>query len=310
MSSNKLFIFSFLFIGMLFQSCEKQILLDIVENESKIVVIGEFNPDSSIVVSISKSFSHNFLKCSLPPDDVVVKLYENGQYTSELSHLRNSYFGLEGFYPVVGNTYQLVVSSGELPPVSCETMIPKPAQILALDTSMNWRRNYRTELSLRLTMADSGEEENYYALMLYQSHQQIDYEHDIAMDSLVRYVRYANLEGGSEFSEHISVLDVDDDIRFGDKLFFSDLLFNGRQTELEFSLDIHSFDLLDSVMLDISLFEISKSYYLFVDSYNDYLQTRGNPFAEQVQVFGNVEEGLGLLASSAGSTHRIVIKKE
>jgi len=159
-------------------------------------------------------------------------------------------------------------------------------------------------------MADSGEEENYYALMLYQSHQQIDYEHDIAMDSLVRYVRYANLEGGSEFSEHISVLDVDDDIRFGDKLFFSDLLFNGRQTELEFSLDIHSFDLLDSVMLDISLFEISKSYYLFVDSYNDYLQTRGNPFAEQVQVFGNVEEGLGLLASSAGSTHRIVIKKE
>ena len=53
----------------------------------------------------------------------------------------------------------------------------------------------------------------------------------------------------------------------------------------------------DSVMIDIRVDHIDPSYYFYSVSKQKYYQADGNPFAEPVQVYNNIENGFGILSA-------------
>ncbi len=310
MKINSYWLAPLLIATTIFTSCEKWVEVEVDENEHKIVVMGVLNPDSSFVVHLERSFSRYPLDTDLPVEQVQAKLFENGQYLTDLLHIRDGFYGLPDFYPAVGNKYQIEISSGILEPVTCETQIPEPCQFLSIDTTMEWRRANRVELSVSLGLTDPVGEENYYALRIYRTQHYYDHATETLTDSLIDFPEYVRLEGAGTVSDHIVMLDIGADTRFAEMLFLTDLLFDGQEVNLDFNLRLHSMDEQDSVALDFDLFQVSKSYYQFAESYRKYLSTRSNPFAEPVQVFNNVSGGLGLFTSLAGVGKRIVVRND
>ena len=55
---------------------------------------------------------------------------------------------------------------------------------------------------------------------------------------------------------------------------------------------------LQTLTLSIYLHNISKSYYYYRISLELYQNASGNPFAQPVQVFSNIENGFGVFAGS------------
>ena len=53
----------------------------------------------------------------------------------------------------------------------------------------------------------------------------------------------------------------------------------------------------------------SEDYYMYKKTFNVYQSVRGNPFAEPVQVFSNIENGYGIFwicSNSSGNSNELI----
>ena len=64
---------------------------------------------------------------------------------------------------------------------------------------------------------------------------------------------------------------------------------------------------IQTIYLTIS--RVSKEYYWYQSSYSNYLQTSGDPFAQPVQVYTNINNGLGVFAGYSASKDSIVVEQ-
>ena len=85
----------------------------------------------------------------------------------------------------------------------------------------------------------------------------------------------------------------------GDDALFSDILFNGETKQIEFTIFLGKIDEGEDVLssLKVELRNVSESYYYYYRSVDLHQMNEGNPFAEPVQVYSNVENGLGIFTA-------------
>jgi hypothetical protein len=87
---------------------------------------------------------------------------------------------------------------------------------------------------------------------------------------------------------------------------FNDLLFNGQNKSLEIEIPNYNETgneigyqwSYKTLSLRLYLHNISKSYYYYRTSLELYQSASGNPFAQPVQVYSNIENGFGVFAGS------------
>ena len=87
---------------------------------------------------------------------------------------------------------------------------------------------------------------------------------------------------------------------------FNDLLFNGQNKSLELEIPYDNFSGIEvgyewsykTLSVRVYLHNISKSYYYYRTSLELYQSASGNPFAQPVQVYSNIESGFGVFAGS------------
>jgi hypothetical protein len=87
---------------------------------------------------------------------------------------------------------------------------------------------------------------------------------------------------------------------------FNDLLFNGQNKTLELEIPYENWSgsedgydwSYQTLTLRLYLHNISISYYYYRTSLELFQNASGNPFAQPVQVFSNVENGFGIFAGS------------
>ncbi|MCD6555944.1 MAG: DUF4249 family protein, partial [Bacteroidales bacterium] len=98
---------------------------------------------------------------------------------------------------------------------------------------------------------------------------------------------------------------------------FSDELFNGNAYTLKFIADFYNYksdeyvkeinDEQYPVIIVLKLLKVTEAVYNYIFSFNLNEQTRFDPFAQPVQVYSNVENGLGLFSGYTMTTDTIVL---
>jgi len=312
---NRILLFSIISVCIL-SSCEKIIYINLDEGEQKIVLNGALSPDSSVVVHVTRTrqisqagpdYWEQPEPDSMIVDDVV--LYEDGRLIGHLEHLRDYFFGVPDFWPSAGKTYRLEASSGKMKPATATVTIPVSIPINSFDTVRFLRDNWQPAVRISMQFTDPGVEENYYALEIVGIQHYYDWRNNVFTDSIIAFhFAPTGLVGRVNDVLDLDFLDINQEFRIERKLLFSDQLFNGKVFDLSFDiLKDYSYRMEDTVRFKVGLLKVEKPAFLFAVSMQKYGQAQGNPFAEPVQLYTNVENGFGLVSASNGEWHEFTM---
>ena len=302
-----------IFTVFLFFSCENMdtvVDLDVPETPSVLVLNALLDTDVSSQVLISHSvgaFSQDIPSCI---NDASVVLYENNIFLDTLQLNLDStmyyYFYHDGFFdsipmhyyqsnfiPNKDSNYRIEAHHTNYPSISATTYIPDDILVYDIDVD-----TLSTDEQIRFgfSFLDNPNMDNYYRLKLYSScTKEWEEAGEIQSYSFNGYVEMMSNDpsfpGGLPWEGYTFT---------GNKVVFSDALFNGEEKNIRLDIDTNGFryDDCDTIRLQFSVF--SSDTYAYYNSLNNHSE-RG-PLSifggEVIPVYSNVENGLGSLIST------------
>lgn len=325
-------ILSILLVAMfLFSSCENTIEFKGKVTEPMLVVNSFVTPDSTVKVNLSQSkfFLDNENSGFEFIDNAEVYVWKNGIETEQLSAIGNGYY-TGNFKPEIGDHICIRASNPTFSEVNCETEIVDPVAIISADTtnynfyhSGYYMDGYITHMytqesvDLSVRFKDAADITNYYRISAfvrnhYADGSYVDVYPNIYSDDLVFGSTEIELGGEESYFEE-----------------FSDKLFNGQEYKLKFLIELNCY-FVDDINgedyqyyqnhpllipqyreLCIDLQSLSKSYYLYLSSRSKYESASDigmELFSEPVQIFSNVNGGIGILGAYSSSIYKIRLR--
>jgi len=298
---KQLIIISFAFI-LILNACRKKLDIEIPKGQEHIVVNGITTNDSLIEINISKSQDILNNDSIENITNASVKLYEGENFIENLTHLTKGNY-ISSFTPQIGNQYKILISSGELKPVNAKMQLYEPTQIVSIDTTIdvienNYDFGYSSKeykIHYKIKLNDNANKNNYYFLALSATNPRYDYETD--PPSIIGY-----FEENTYYDSNDIIFNNANEFTLGGMfgLAFNDEMFNGQQYSIDISTS-HYFDRpyskdAENLQVKVKLLSISEDIYRYIVSYNLNQETEYDPFAQPVQVFTNIENGLGLFS--------------
>jgi len=318
---------TFLFFVLLFSSCEKVIEFNGEVTDPMVVVNSIVTPD--LVVSAQVSLSRFFLSDSTTysfVNNATVSLMVNGKQKENLKFSsKGTYVGT--YKPLIGDSLRLNVQVPNENTVSCGTSIKSQSNVLPIDTSRVYTgektpltdiilpssdhqggidtigMRYGRTLKFILKFNDNPILQNYYRLVVQtRTYTTSGYNSDYSFS-------FDDIVSGNAPKDAVGPPNSLVTNKFN---IFTDDTFNGGQYSLAFSIQDDRavyfpghYKAIPKKEVYINLQSISKSYYL-------YLHTRASIkinsfFAEPVQVFSNVDGGIGIMGSYTSNTVKIVL---
>lgn len=300
-------------------------VLDIeLDEEDKLLVVNSLiSSDTTISVNITKTISSldgdAFIKFI---NDAEVNLYEDDEFVEIMNRDTLGTY-VSTIKPQLGKKYSITAKHSNYPELSASTYLPDTVPINNVTISLNIDTTYETwydpytgneidtvfyELtgdgSAGIYFDDPADEENYY--MVTFTYIRPEYIWD----------DYGNMyiTGYTEYPIYHDMEVLSDDYQFFELnlktsgYLFSDALFNGQQFDVKAT--IYTWELYDMFydeflepIIYVHLYTFNKEVYKFVSTYNKYQDALSNPFAEPVNIYTNVENGLGLFGSFNCSTY-------
>lgn len=316
MKNIKLFLM-ILAAVLLLPSCEKEIVFDGEIDDPLLVVNAWTSPDSLIKAHVSQS---KFFLSNLEGFKVIknanVQLFVNGQLHEQLV---GDDFGMyTGTYKaVVGDTLRIVVQAPTLGQAESKTVILPKADIMSVDTTHTKQTvNVYTdgpdtmyvdksiECDFRVRLRDPGNEQNYYRMVVknvtINTFDEEQYVNEYFMSFILEGMDtqtggFFDIIGGEENWES--------------EYYITDELFNGKEFILRFKhnygyreysqefKDMNGINGSTSERLDINLQSITRDTYLYLVSKKSAENNIDGFFSEPVQIFNNIENGIGIFGS-------------
>ena len=285
-------------ISLAYISCEKVIPFDGDVNTPKLVINSIFQSDSSFKVHVSSSRSVIDTASFKNIDDAIVTIKDRNENIIEtLNHVENGFYKGQTF-PQENQTYILEVNHPNYANITASDSLPSPIIINSVDTSTIIDPINGNRLQISVNFDDPENTQNYYLIETYSVNEYLviknsdttEYELDTTKQFMVLTDEVFQ-NGGSPWRE---------------QGLFNDLLFNGQNKTLELEIPNDSWsgseDGYDwsykTLTLRLYLHNITLSYYYYRTSLELFQNASGNPFAQPVQVFSNVENGFGVFAGS------------
>jgi hypothetical protein len=286
---------------LMLNSCIKKVEIDIPYPGDKIVLFSYIKHDSTIYAKVTKTYRPGAPYTTSPSvlnSNANLKLLENGLEVASFSKLYN--YTTESYtsnYKAKPNkTYTIKATAANLPDAyGVETMVNKPNYKVdsfyyvpaVAGTSSSKSHNY-----IKLNLTDNANEENFYFLKIFRADTNTStIGPRYKIDEYNPYYYYVN-----SIVDNESIFDFLEPISY-EKLFFTDTKFNGKN--LSIKLDIQGYNNIPRIAIVLSA--ISKSYYRYYISSENQQNNSGNPFAEPSQVYTNITNGYGLVATTADS---------
>ena len=313
-------------------ACESTVEVDIPRNATKPTINAFFTPDSVWQVELSQNryiLDNNRFK-SLP--EATVEVWQGVQLVTELQYQGDN--ALKGYsiyratdaYPQADVTYTLRVSHPDYGDLVASSQVPSVPQIVdmtldILDVRQDGQLN-SNEVAYGLTLRlNDPPTENFYSLSLILRFEEFG-TIDINGNNMLLI----------EDNDLLVSIQSDDpvvDNAFGgyrDELLFKDVSFNGQQYEMKiygafetddpryyqlfdegFALNEEAYDRNGNIVrqagdiagintLHAILRNTAGEYYDYNYTRDLQVSVENNPFAQPVQVFGNIEGGLGIFA--------------
>lgn len=262
-------------------ACETVVDVDLPPFKPSLVANSLFNPDSAWTVSLFKSRSRLDTSPYPAVTNATVQIMNGGDMVASLTHVG------EGFYrapvdntPQVGEVYSLKASAPGFEEIQAFGFVPSPVSISSVDIDIN---RYPYEFSV--DFSDPVGTKNYYQIMAFSPNQP---------------------EGG----RLIPLWLESDDLIFQDlggidgrRALFEDSFISGKS----YSLKIRAYPLDSDPMRQIYvvLQSVSEAYFNYKKTADSQLNNGDNPFSTPVQVFNNIENGLGIFAGYSQSKYPV-----
>lgn len=291
-------LFFLLSVSLIYISCEKVIPFEGDVNTPKLVINSVFESDSTFKVHVSSSRSVIDTSSFENIDDAVVTIKDgNGNVIEVLNHVVNGFYKGQ-VLPEESTTYILEVNHPNYAKITASDSLPSPIIINSVDTSTILDPINGNRLRISMNFDDPENNQNYYLLETYSVNEYlivenldtIEYELDTTKQFMVLTDEVFQ-NGGSPWR---------------DQGLFNDLLFNGQNKTLEIEIPNENWsgseDGYDwsykTLTLRLYLHNITISYYYYRTSLELFQNASGNPFAQPVQVYSNIENGFGVFAGS------------
>ncbi len=246
-------------------SCESIVAVDLKEPDPQLVVNSLFSPDSVWQVRVTKSrfiLTNQYNFDEVEQASVTIRDSKNSIIETLLpvydQFNRRFYKGKSK--PDVGKEYSIRVETVKQKNISATSKIPVVTPISS--SKIIPLENNKVQVSVSFT--DNAKEKNFYLL------------------------KVLNSNGDDLFVEAV-------DPTYNNKtheipgILFNDNLFNGRTIDFRLTADSPPIE-------KIILVSVSEEYYQYFTTKNLQQETRDDPFAQPVQLFNNIENGLGIFA--------------
>lgn len=293
----KIVFLSFLFISIV--ACEKEVEIDIDEEEQKLVLNTWLKPDESPEVQVSySSFIFNKTGTGFINNARVI-LLEEGSEIAELNHIEDGFYRNENIELKEGTNYQFEVSHGDYESVFSTERIPLKLKEneVAISYEINPNANFSSNSyvsTINFKIKDNAEEENYYLARVAEIgtywHAEEDttsYKNFIYMEPIDPQTRDTYLPNS------------------GGHFILSDEIFNGKEYEMKLGTfnDIRKSEyqqdssFYQSSYYEIEFHKINRALYLYLISLDN--NQYPGPFTEPTQMYTNVENGYGIVGTSS-----------
>lgn len=295
-----------LVLVVLLNACTKDIDLPIPETSPRLVINGVLEPDSIFVLNLSNSVSAKSGNLPSYINDGIVQVYENGSLLKELK-LNNSIYQsqwgttIEGnyldstFVPLAGHTYEFKASKAGFNTVvakvtvpnkaNCDTMSVKDIVITNGGGFGGSQSNPGKSIKFKITDQDLSNR-NYYLVRVRQ------------FDSSLNGMLMAGIGTNNIDLQELNGLQGANES--ADVLYFSDELFSNGVFEGEVHYEIYkqaSWGSFSAGIYFLEVLNVTKDYYLYLQSVDSYNNSNGNPFAEPSQITSNVIDGYGMIGA-------------
>ncbi|MGQ1786038.1 MULTISPECIES: DUF4249 domain-containing protein [unclassified Saccharicrinis] len=297
-----------LFCLLLLVACEKKLDYQLTNQESQVVMYAFPMPDSTL--KLHASYSTNVLTTSdyKGIQGLKYKIAVNGTEVAS------------GEYPfgekwlnlpeITSNTHENYIISYLLndgTSIIGSTTIPQQVPIESLDTVSTSYANKEGDdeemLRCTLKLNDPVSDENYYQV-------RVDYIQDVVsspQSSTIETIDFIKEDKVFLIRDDESVLLTDVDFQGT----FTDHLFNGQSYEVSFLIPeeyLNTNSELIPSRLVIHLYTLTPEYYQFLRSTIEEEAFRDYPIFEPVNVFTNINNGIGVVAGLAVDTYTIFLK--
>lgn len=277
-------------IIMLAAACEKEIELKQGEIEPRIVVNSIFSADDTIWVQLSES--RNVLYEETLPNitDAVLQLTDgNGAVLGDFIHQIDGYYYLPSVIPSAGNRYGITASKDGFKSISAFSSAPQLINVTSIDT-VSYNDVAQMEFTIKFT--DNATETNYYAVSISSfvgfnnEFGEIVYYESNYFSTKEFYV----INGGGATGL--------DNEKFDSEFYFSDDLLAGQNITFKGRINYLA-ESESPRFFVVKVSSLSEDLYKYKVTYANYLQTQGDPFAQPVQVYSNINEGFGIFGGAS-----------
>ena len=283
-----------LFSALTLSNCTKEIEFDAQDIAPRIVVNSLFTNDSIWAAHISRSVGVLETTSYTTINDANVNIFDaNANLVTTLTHQGNGlYTSPTGLTPQANQSYTIEASASGYESVNASNSIPSAVPIYQLDTVTSTNSDGETILEATITFQDPPNISNYYMLEVYVTGTWINEEEQdtieireplqISCDDInVETVNRFNFGGFENTYLYLMLKDQN---------------FDGENYSLTFSV-INYAELKDMDLFgEIRLVNTSEEYFNYLKSFNMYQRTINNPFATPVQVYSNINNGMGIFA--------------
>ena len=314
MKTKHIIVFSIvvIFSSILFSSCEKIIEFNGEKTTPFLVMNSVLKADSTVKVHISKS--RFFLDDDSAMSDIntaTVKMWVNNIEQTPLQLLNNGIYYSQ-YKPKTGDKIKITASASSLVDISSTTIVPEPPEVISIDTIYGYETQdgYNSKmLNFDIKFKDSQNLDEYYLIYGKQK----EYHHSID----------TNNEESSEYDMQLFSDDVifknensanfTDENAYSNNAFniFSDALINGKEYTFRMKTNIYYDSYQQSEQkktYKIYFQKITKDWYLYLKTIS-IVNNDLSMFTEPVQVYSNIQNGLGVLGASNTYVREFIIVK-
>ncbi len=269
----------FVIIPIAFISCEKYIDMKIPDKGRKPVVNCMFYNDSVFTVQV---FESRFILDESnyePVNNAIVTIIENETTIDTLHYNYQGYYNKLNFTAQYGKNYKIAVTYNGQTAESYGN-IPAKQPITNIDTITIPSQNgdlFRFDIKID----DPANETNYYLLKIAKLN--VDYYNN-------------NMQDIWASSSDPSLAE-----QFHGTFIIKDNLFNGKTKTFPLDIDYNNLysSNSDSIKFYISLYSISKDFYLYAVTSQAQSNNNGSPFSEPIMVYNNIKNGYGIFAGAS-----------
>ena len=280
--------------------CEKVVKFKVDDITPYVVVLSE--PVADSMVSVSLKYSRFFLsnkefRCV---DDAQARLLQNGNAVSLLKASDGQY--VFDCRPKAGDSLELLLNVPKYEPIHAVTRVPQQPSVeavLTVDTTYEY--SYRCQLKVKIHDPLGA---NYYRLFVEYSDWYLESDGKGDVDTV--YVpNEAVLSTQDKVFTDVSSLDyllnAGNSTVYDTYFLFSDELFNGREYVMTFDFDIYDCkyqNIIEKHPMYLRMSALSADMYRYRRTRDAYSNNE-DFLSEPVQIYCNIDGGIGIFAASA-----------